>query len=291
MKLYIIGNGFDLAHGLKTTYKDYKTFIKERISSNYKWECVLNFYPDDYDFWSDIEYYVCNFNLDLYFSLKRIYSFGLLDELYRQVRSSFEKFILIAESKMLLTKPVFSLDKNAFFITFNYTTTLEQLYKIPHDRIIYLHNDIAGPALDILYNIPNHQPCVIGHSSIPANYFHYSDIRLKTDNEYLDFVKNTTKDCENIIKKRKLDEFLSNNKDKIDEVIFYGFSFSITDKPYIDLIFKELKNPQIVYKVYYKVQNQETPKVCVLRFKEKLKKLGIDCQKIIFINSDGVEGL
>lgn len=28
-KLYIIGNGFDIHHGLKTQYRDYKEYLKQ----------------------------------------------------------------------------------------------------------------------------------------------------------------------------------------------------------------------------------------------------------------------
>lgn len=42
MDILIIGNGFDLAHGLKTSYKDFLDFCKEqRVSQYYNAEKIV----------------------------------------------------------------------------------------------------------------------------------------------------------------------------------------------------------------------------------------------------------
>lgn len=286
MKLYIIGNGFDLAHGFNTSYIHYRNYIKSNLRFHPKWEQVLDYYPDDYNFWSDIEYNVCNFNIELYFSLKKLYLFGLLDDLLRQIHSSFEYFLLDTESKMFSSKPVFNLDKDSFFLSFNYTSTLEDLYGVPHENIIYVHNDISGPAMDIIYNIPNHTPCIIGHSPISNEYSHHNDNRLSGDVEYNDFVKSTVKQCQEIIQKLRIDNFLISHKEDFEEVVFYGFSFSISDKPYIQLIFSIIESNNIKCKIYYKVEDGSTNNECIDNFRNKLALMGINSNDIEFVNCD-----
>ena len=65
----------------------------------------------------DIEYNVCNINKAHYLSLKHLFSFGLLDELLRQIHISFEKFILKRESAIFTLKPRFEFDKGAYFFS------------------------------------------------------------------------------------------------------------------------------------------------------------------------------
>lgn len=49
--LYVIGNGFDLHHGLNTNYIDYRNYLEQNG------ECcwLLKTYPKNNRFWADIE--------------------------------------------------------------------------------------------------------------------------------------------------------------------------------------------------------------------------------------------
>ena len=64
--LIIIGNGFDLAHNLKTSYKDFKEHILERPDEYGSLKRTDNFLlrffmNNDYELWSDVE--VVYFNI------------------------------------------------------------------------------------------------------------------------------------------------------------------------------------------------------------------------------------
>lgn len=277
MTLYVIGNGFDLAHDLRTSYCHYKDFIKDNLKRYYKWDAILDFYPEDYEFWSDIEYNVCKINKEHYLKLKKLFSFGLLDELYRRIHESFEKFILNRESAIFSLKPKFEFDDDSYFFTFNYTTVLEDVYKIDKKRITYIHNDISGPAMDILYNIQNHAPCIIGHSSLESDYVVQKE--LLNDKEYLDYVKTTTKDCELLLKQKGILNFLKDERFQIDKVVFYGLSFSITDRKYIEAIFNTLRS-ETKYIVFYKESNK-VDSLSLLR--QRISDYGININKIEFI--------
>ena len=285
MTLYIIWNGFDLAHDLKTVYCHYRKFIKENLKQNYKWKIIFDYYPEDYEFWSDIEYNVCLINKERYLSLKRTFSFGLLDDLFKQIHNSFEKFILNRESDIFSINPYFEFDADSYFFSFNYTTVLEDVYKIDKKRITYVHNDISGPALDILYNIQNHAPCIIGHSPIENDYALHED--LLKDKEYADYVKFTTKDSKALLEQKGIKQFLKDNKDIIDKVVFYGFSFSVTDKAYSKAIFDIFDNKKPSAHIFYKVPKGTEHDVYLSSFKERISDCSIDSYNIKFFNCDG----
>lgn len=286
MTLYIIGNGFDLAHGLETSYCDYRRFIKANLERHYKWDFILDFYPDDYEFWSDIEFNVCKINIKHYLSLKKVFGFGLLDDLLRQIHYSFEAFILNRESSVFSTKSLFRFDSNSYFFTFNYTSVLEDVYGIDKNKILYLHNDIAGPSMEILYNIQNRTPCIIGHSPIKQDYAVYNE--MLTDKEYGDYVKYTTKNCNEVLEQKGVVSFLENNKNTIEKVVFYGFSFSITDKIYVKTIFDIFKNTKTSFSIFYKIPNDQTEQSYLDYFKTKVSNCDVSLEKVTFINCEGV---
>ena len=52
--LFIIGNGFDLAHGIKSQYSDFAKWVRQR--GNYRLVQMMEiFFSNNRDFWGDIE--------------------------------------------------------------------------------------------------------------------------------------------------------------------------------------------------------------------------------------------
>lgn len=286
MTLYIIGNGFDLAHNLETGYCNYRKYIKENLKRNYKWEIILDYYPEEYEFWSDIEYNVCVINKEHYLLSKKLYRFGFLDDLFRQIHNSFERFILNRQLRISSLTPLFEFDNNSYFISFNYTSVLEDVYKIDSERIIYVHNDISGPALDILYNIQNHEPCIIGHSPFENEFALHNE--LLKDKEYKEYVKYTEKDCQTILKQKGIVKFLEDNKESINKVVFYGFSFSLTDKVYSKTLFDFLDNGKTTINVFYKVPDGLTRNDYIPLFKQRIKNCSINVENIKFLDCKNV---
>lgn len=159
--LYIIGNGFDLHHGLKTNYKDFRKYLEStdvdlfyRLGSYYDingnsalWsnfeEELKRFDPSileenfgDYtpnleseDFrdrdWYDLEVYIKN-ELS---SLKD----GLQEALHNWICE-------ITQSSNFDERKRIKLDSNALYLNFNYTDLLETKYSIPREKITYIHN-------------------------------------------------------------------------------------------------------------------------------------------------------
>lgn len=151
-KLYIIGNGFDLWHGLPTGYDRFYVFAKEMLDE------LENYYSFDVahvGLWCDFEnslgrfdwrsFYEAHDNTDVTaesFSRSKVY--GLEDDLTEQadhlveaIRESFREWIegidiSVAEKKL-------AFPEDAGFITFNYTSTLQSIYGISDEKVFHVH--------------------------------------------------------------------------------------------------------------------------------------------------------
>lgn len=159
MKLYICGNGFDLHHGYKTRFTDYKEFLKEHypysfsnfeefryldLSLSDKWsdleqsltinyeECIddaiSEFYPDISED-SDSRWYALD--IDVEEQTKFIYDF------------TGRYFIeWLNQIDFTNTNKKLDLDNSALYITFNYTNTLEKIYNISPKNIYHIHGSL-----------------------------------------------------------------------------------------------------------------------------------------------------
>ena len=153
--LYILGNGFDLAHGLKTSYSNFKEWLLIHGRSDVIAE-LQSVFPAQQDgkylLWSQFEKALTRHNRaavegwawdSLYLATieedgKEIVTSGdILDTAISDiVRNSFSAWVNDIE---INGTRIFAFDRCAKFITFNYTETLERLYSIPADRILHIH--------------------------------------------------------------------------------------------------------------------------------------------------------
>lgn len=164
--LFIIGNGFDLYHELRTGYSDFKSFISN--SSRTDFNQLFNrlnslIGKDSNELWSDFEKQL--FYLRFFYNKKyHIDNTWEIDELKQKLNellfiaenlmysfSAWTYFIYYSNFQKL--KDPFLLDLFAtnkkFFINFNYTKTLEYVYKIDDSNILHIH----GKGLSIYDNI------------------------------------------------------------------------------------------------------------------------------------------
>lgn len=69
MNLYIIGNGFDIDHGIKSKYIDFKHFLENSLDINAKvlLDVIENSYRNnDNMLWKDLEKSIGELDLDYY---------------------------------------------------------------------------------------------------------------------------------------------------------------------------------------------------------------------------------
>ena len=156
-KLYIIGNGFDLLHNLPTSYNDFYVYVQNNqpeLLEEFDNYFELKDTGDNYK-WANFEQDLASFNYSEFmgrrnfidiqddnFKLRDVY--GLEDEvsndtetLVEKIRDQFAKWIKSLTNLGGLVR--IDLEKHAKFISFNYTNTLEFIYQIQKEQILYIH--------------------------------------------------------------------------------------------------------------------------------------------------------
>lgn len=154
--LYIIGNGFDLYHGIQSKYSDFKDFVE---SDNFDLLLNLEKYLSKQSLWSDFEMalsYLDRGRIVYNLQMKIFDPYGpydddvfedniqdIIDEkiysMSLQLHSCFVKWILQLQLNLYRQNRIL-LKSNSFFLKFNYTQTLERLYNIDQQNIFYIHN-------------------------------------------------------------------------------------------------------------------------------------------------------
>lgn len=188
--LYIIGNGFDLAHGMPTRYGDFKRWLIEngRIDVIHELESAFPVQKDnEYLLWSDFEKALGLYDLDkvINWSWDDLYltEFSIGGQVFG-VPNLFlntqlpdilnEEFTKWCHCIPLATAPkAFHLDKDAYYLTFNYTDTLEGLYGIPQKHILHIHGQAS-----------RNDKLIVGHNRLinPADYWDYN-LDMRENNE------------------------------------------------------------------------------------------------------------
>lgn len=295
-KLYIIGNGFDLHHNLKTSYYNFRDYLKNHNREIY--DLLEQYVCCSDDLWGDFEeslakldtdeLYCDNSNLlpnieigdiseDYYdpyeFSneMERIY-----DKLTIELIEAFKDFIYEAMSvdNLEILKHKIDIDINARFLCFNYTDTLERIYHIQYNNINYIHNSIKESSEDI----------ILGHSIDPSKFI----LKIK-DNDYYkpydegrlilnEYFETMHKPTDKIIEKNRS---YFNSLSNIDKVYVFGHSISKVDIPYFEKIV-QIINRNVEWVVsYYEEEEVET-------FKNTLKNIGVS-SKINFVRLEDLK--
>lgn len=188
--LIIIGNGFDLYHGLSTSYSDYRDWLldhDERVvadfeSFDYATECLLHesslsckssSMEEGDRRWSSLEESLGIEWDDLcYETLEHAYP-NLTDDnpgwddfwIELQVRLEYLKKLTrdrfrewVESIDVSKAKPVLELPDTASFITFNYTPTLEYVYGVLPDRILHIHGSVLNKEELLQFGSPDNNP-------------------------------------------------------------------------------------------------------------------------------------
>lgn len=246
--LYIIGNGFDLFTGLRTSYADFRRWLE--INYVFVYENMIAAYKMEGEWWNDfesqlgqldVEDYVRRFTKperpvdEIITDLKvrkhdgesnpefiNLYSesscANRLRGLLEILQFCFEKWV--HDCQRVITDPKYTnIEKNdSFFINFNYTDVLEWLYEIPEERVLHIHGRAS-----------KHERLIFGHNNHPnGGLFSNVDID-KTCRELSRYEKNP---YEHIFKYDNLPKIISN----VRKIHVYGFSISPVDEDYIDWI-------------------------------------------------------
>lgn len=294
--LYIIGNGFDLKHGLKTTYNDFKKYlVKEyKISEEDIYLPEGNSKPDgsiEYDEkdiaslivyiinqtfegenWGNLEENLSKIDFSEYFEgidFSLEYNpweavYGNQDKAdilvnFIEILNFFNDWIKSINLKRV--KPLKSFKKlfdinDNCFLTFNYTKTLESVYEISVNNICHIHGKAGEKEL------------YFGHGTEDLSdvYDELQGSSTGSEDSISNLIENLKKDTKKAYGKSK--NFFENLKD-IDKIYSYGFSFSDVDLFYVKKIIEQLNNRNVTW-FLSSYEDENTRKIYV----EKLKRCG-----------------
>ena len=253
MKLYILGNGFDMAHGFKTSYQSFREYLirKDRYD-------ILYLFPDE-DLWSDFEYNVCAIDHESFKELVKEYkdiSEVICEEIFDEIANEMANFLKQIEYDI---NPIYDIDKSSLFFVFNYTHTLEMIYDVNPLNIYQPHGSIADYLnFDNRLILGHHEHEYLANPELTSGkYFDY----------YYKFSLYTEKPVQKIIKSKEMIEFANKiDNNKIDEVVLFGFSYSSVDIDYIKEIREHLHEDTLFLMGYH----TENDKNNALRYIEEL---------------------
>lgn len=157
--MYILGNGFDVAHGLKTSYRNFRCYLQKLHPSLLLKLGEFYDVDEDAELWKTFESTIGQMDVEMIekqFSEPNYASDDFRDGDYDdnamlvdneidfidELKDVFAKWIASIRSGILIYKK-FEFQLPAKFITFNYTHTLELLYRIDSENILHIHGQVG----------------------------------------------------------------------------------------------------------------------------------------------------
>lgn len=277
MKLYIIGNGFDLWHGLPTGYDQFYEFAKELLDD------IENYYSFNMSHsgpWSDFENSLGRFEWEYFYeaynhtdvssdSFKPSEVYGLEDEItdkadsyVEAVKESFREWIEgidISEAQKKMSFP-----ENAKFLTFNYTSTLQCLYGISGEEVFHVHGQADKSELIFGHAETREEEPDFDEDGEPTRHM-FSDAQGAAKYPFYAFQKPVSEVIES-------NDVYFNSIRETQKIIVIGHSFNDVDLPYFKKIADNAKNAE--WLVCYYMASEK------LHFVQKLVGCGVKIERI-----------
>lgn len=262
MKLFIIGNGFDISHSIPCRYSDFYNYLNENRDDILEIMGKFYYVKKDSELWSDFENSLEeNINYESLSEIiaenapnfasddfrdgdwynAQIYVEQECDELLENIRTGFEEWINSIDISSISKR--YKTDASAYYITFNYTDVLEQIYKVPVSNILHIHNKVGEELVfghgkktedfnvrEALYGDENAFLSVDEDGDVESGETGHEKF---AENEVRVFYNRMRKHTEEVIQNHS--SFFK-NLSEIDEVIVLGHSYNDIDLPYFKKI-------------------------------------------------------
>ena len=311
--LYVVGNGFDLYHGLKTKYQHFGVFLKNGNPKIYDYLLCYYGLPDldeDYLLWSEFEQSLANLDVeqvlednshlvanpssddfrDRDWHTLTIEMEMFLKDLTLELIKEFNKFILNVKYPELDSGKRLSLNEKAIYLNFNYTDSLESYYGINENQILYIHKK-ASSSSDL----------ILGHGSNPENFTEKEETKPENiseeelelwleymsdkyeysftsgKDELLKYFRDSFKETNKVIEEN---EVFFRDLCEVDEVIVMGHSLSEVDRPYFIKVKESINRNAAWHVTYYGNEERE-------KHRNSLREIGISDEsiKLVEMNS------
>lgn len=300
--LFIIGNGFDSAHGLKTTYEHFRKYLLSEYPEINPDELVvpeaipqygggidyrrseifslllflINDAESNTEYWKDVEAALgrLNFNEALDWLEPHLDKEGDVDisktsYLYEdtvstlikptlKIKELFPEWINTINLNHATPKETFQqlIDSMDFFLSFNYTETLEQVYDVPESQVCHIHGT-------------QNSEIFFGHGSDEDRTEEYMQRHYGSQDGLFE-IENALRKRTDIALQNNEAFFVSLTNANIEKIYSFGFSFSQVDRIYLWEICSRINTDKVTwYFNDYDIHNHE-------EYKEILKTCGFN---------------
>lgn len=254
--LFIIGNGFDIAHDIKSSYKDFRDWL---ASSQY--QDFISYLEEMFPLknkntpllWKDFETAIGIYNPEeIHYRFFQGKDYGLYDEnVQLRVVNRIKPFIDMIPVVMrdwakdityFNTSPVFrGLTPDSKYLSFNYTLVLEDCYHIPSQNICHIHGNIKDNRVVVGHNQRRFmQSEYKNQNNVEGSKSHIVELMNKNVKPVTDLINNNF--------------YFFNSLNDIQKVFVYGHSLAQIDMPYFEEVASKVL-PNCVW--YFCCHNQE----------------------------------
>lgn len=309
--LYIIGNGFDLMHGVRSSYYAFRDSLGKENQLRFMLE---NFFMQE-DIWADFENSLAHFDMramcsefmvDGWLDTSEAYDedaggteFGIATEsaanpIMTVANELPRRFRMWVETLSIGTddRPLQNMFRNGKVLCFNYTEFVETLYGVSESNVCYIH----GCRRKKKYH-PK-EPLIIGHMPGASNdaYDFADDWPARTKDPYKRYMieaaqdqvvrfvsesdKALTKNCGDIITAHE--PFFS-DLNKIENIIVIGHSLAPVDVDYFSEVASRLPDTKSTH-WYFGCHGLHD----LNRLEQLLSTLGIDRSAISVFRTDDI---
>lgn len=232
--LFIIGNGFDIAHNIKSSYSDFHDWL---LRNRYE-EFVLyleKLFPSLNEghplLWKDFEKAIGIYDSkDIHVRFFQGIDNGFYDkETQVRVTERITPYVDMIPKRLIewarnmegitCKRKFKGLTNECLYLTFNYTLTLENCYCIPRGNICHIHGCIEDESIIVGHNIRRN----------PLQEYDNLDNIEQSRRNIVELMNKNEKPVKEIIKK-KMDFF--NSLNNIKRIIVVGHSLAQVDMPY-----------------------------------------------------------
>jgi hypothetical protein len=265
--LYIVGNGFDLHHGIESGYQDFGEYLARVDNDTY--DHLSRYFSVNEDFWWQFEAQLAHLDTDslLDNAGQFLASYGeedwsdashhdyqyeldrVVEALSKTLRHRFGQWVRQLEIPQApsLAGRLLPLPRDAKYLTFNYTDTLQCVYGVPDSNVLHIHG--AANQVD--------DQLILGHGwkRSPADSFNHgidheeADTRVLEGNNIIDeYFSATFKPTDRVIAQHQ--PFFRSLSD-IWTVLVMGHSLSEVDMPYIREVLNHVSNDETRWQVSF----------------------------------------
>ena len=278
--LYIIGNGFDLHHGLRTLYANFRDdYVKKR--SSVLWNDLLDIYgeaPQNNNlWWKDFENMLGKVDYDSLSKSRNGDALGFMkvrNLMKGKLPPLFGKWIKDVDSQIDASKIelMHEIDTSSLFFTFNYTLLLDKAYHVKEENVWHIHGSVNHP-----------DDIIVGHDADAGQLVKYiQEYNRNQPRISPSYADNINQEALNGAKKVWNRIYLQEDKfhqySNIRHYVAMGFSFNDIDMPYIEKIWSvNCHKEETDWSIYWHSDGEEE------FMKKELFKLGANKSSITTI--------